>query len=61
VVAPPSLQKRKTRTTQFIVDGFRFAHPSATAYFLTHAHSDHYTGLTENWQARRCKRARRVA
>jgi metal-dependent hydrolase (beta-lactamase superfamily II) len=43
-----------------VVDGFRFTHPSATAYFLTHAHSDHYQGLSDSWQARRA-RAQRVA
>jgi len=37
--------------TRFVVDGFRHAHPSATAYFLTHAHSDHYQGLSERWDA----------
>ncbi|KAL4444185.1 hypothetical protein ABPG75_011922 [Micractinium tetrahymenae] len=37
--------------TAFIVDGFRFPSPAATAYFLTHAHSDHTTGLTSSWDA----------
>lgn len=37
--------------TTFIVDGFRFPSPAATAYFLTHAHSDHTTGLTSSWDA----------
>ena len=37
--------------TRFVVDGFRHAHPSVTAYFLTHAHSDHYQGLSERWDA----------
>ncbi|GAB4816048.1 hypothetical protein N2152v2_003094 [Parachlorella kessleri] len=35
--------------TGFIVDGFRFVNPKWTAYFLSHAHSDHYTGLRDNW------------
>ncbi|KAI3427032.1 hypothetical protein D9Q98_006974 [Chlorella vulgaris] len=35
--------------TRFIVDGFRFQHPACKAYFLTHAHSDHTTGLTQTF------------
>ncbi|PSC70071.1 DNA ligase [Micractinium conductrix] len=37
----------------FLVDGFlpkHAAHPSVKAYFLSHAHSDHYTGLKDDWQ-----------
>ena len=36
----------------FLVDGFQTryaAHPSVKAYFLTHAHSDHYNGLRDDW------------
>ncbi|GMH43726.1 hypothetical protein BSKO_11648 [Bryopsis sp. KO-2023] len=36
--------------TGFLVDGFKFANPSVRGYFLSHAHSDHYTGLTESWE-----------
>lgn len=31
--------------TDFIVDGFRFQSPTCRHYFLTHAHSDHTTGV----------------
>lgn len=38
--------------TRFIVDGFRFQDPSRCRhYFLTHAHSDHTTGLTKSFCA----------
>lgn len=37
--------------TRFIVDGFRFQNPSCKAYFLTHCHSDHTTGLTSRFDS----------
>ncbi|CAG9464257.1 unnamed protein product [Pedinophyceae sp. YPF-701] len=50
--------------TDFAVDAFQYAAAAATkhtgasrpgrgirAWFLSHAHSDHYTGLTERWDA----------
>ncbi|MEW5298883.1 MAG: hypothetical protein WDW36_001957 [Sanguina aurantia] len=35
--------------TGFIVDGFRYPKYQAKAWWLTHCHSDHYTGLSETW------------
>ncbi|KAL3909838.1 MAG: hypothetical protein SGPRY_009285, partial [Prymnesium sp.] len=35
----------------FIVDGFNFVESSVRDYFLTHAHSDHTTGLTSAFTA----------
>ncbi|KAL0029207.1 hypothetical protein WJX79_003015 [Trebouxia sp. C0005] len=35
--------------TNFTVDGFRHCSGDVQAYFLSHAHSDHYTGITDNW------------
>nr|GME05264.1 DNA ligase 6 isoform X1 [Ipomoea batatas] len=35
--------------TRFIVDGFKHAGDFSISYFLSHFHSDHYTGLSPNW------------
>ena len=35
--------------TRFVVDGFRSAGSYSVAYFLSHFHSDHYTGITPFW------------
>lgn len=37
--------------TTFIVDGFAFASPRCSAYFLTHCHSDHTVGLRRDFAA----------
>ncbi|XP_020591527.1 DNA ligase 6 [Phalaenopsis equestris] len=35
--------------SRFIVDGFRTAGDFSISYFLSHFHSDHYTGLSPTW------------
>ncbi|XP_015169081.1 DNA ligase 1 isoform X3 [Solanum tuberosum] len=35
--------------TRFIIDGFKYAADFSVSYFLSHFHSDHYTGLSSNW------------
>ncbi|KAK9840432.1 hypothetical protein WJX74_009841 [Apatococcus lobatus] len=36
--------------TGLIVDGFKYQSPVIKAYLLSHAHSDHYGGITDNWE-----------
>ena len=40
-----ALKRLASPLDKFIVDGFNFCEPSIRHYFLTHAHSDHTTGL----------------
>ncbi|KAF9625607.1 hypothetical protein IFM89_024380 [Coptis chinensis] len=42
-------QQKLIPKTRFIIDGFRYADNYSLSYFLSHFHSDHYTGLTSNW------------
>lgn len=42
-------QTKLIPNTRFIVDGFKFARDFSVSYFLSHFHSDHYTGLTPTW------------
>ncbi|CAA2994203.1 Hypothetical predicted protein [Olea europaea subsp. europaea] len=48
---PSSLSHSKLiPKTRFIVDGFKNADSNfSVSYFLSHFHSDHYTGLTPQW------------
>ncbi|KAK3218320.1 hypothetical protein Dsin_012290 [Dipteronia sinensis] len=43
---PPSKLIPKTR---FLIDAFRHASASSASYFLSHFHSDHYSGLSPTW------------
>ncbi|WOH10273.1 hypothetical protein DCAR_0729740 [Daucus carota subsp. sativus] len=42
-------QSKRIPNSRFIVDGFRHAGDHSVSYFLSHFHSDHYTGLSPNW------------
>ncbi|KAL6529949.1 hypothetical protein OROMI_028594 [Orobanche minor] len=51
IPSPASLPHSKLiPKTRFIVDGFKHADPIfSVSYFLSHFHSDHYTGLSAQW------------
>lgn len=43
---------KKIPGTDFVCDGFMYAKSAQTRnFFLTHFHSDHYGGITKNWNA----------
>ena len=44
-----SIKRLRAPLSCFIVDGFNFCEPDVRHYFLTHAHSDHTTGLTASF------------
>ena len=44
-----SIKRLRAPLSRFIVDGFNFCEPDVRHYFLTHAHSDHTTGLTASF------------
>ncbi|XP_027153946.1 DNA ligase 6 [Coffea eugenioides] len=47
---PSSLpQPKLIPKTRFIIDGFKHAGDFSVSYFLSHFHSDHYTGLNPFW------------
>ncbi|KAG9449033.1 hypothetical protein H6P81_008998 [Aristolochia fimbriata] len=47
---PPKFPRSKLIPgTRFVVDGFKHAGDFSVSYFLSHFHSDHYTGLNSNW------------
>ncbi|KAF3443459.1 hypothetical protein FNV43_RR13141 [Rhamnella rubrinervis] len=42
-------QSKHIPKTRFAVDAFRHAGDHSVSYFLSHFHSDHYTGISSNW------------
>ncbi|KAI4352147.1 hypothetical protein L6164_006427 [Bauhinia variegata] len=42
-------QSKLIPKTRFVVDAFRHAGDFSVSYFLSHFHSDHYTGLNPSW------------
>ncbi|XP_068641660.1 DNA ligase 6 isoform X2 [Aristolochia californica] len=47
---PPKFPRSKLIPgTRFVVDGFKNAGTFSVSYFLSHFHSDHYTGLNSSW------------
>ncbi|CAK9177949.1 unnamed protein product [Ilex paraguariensis] len=42
-------QSKLIPKTRFIIDGFKFSGDYSISYFLSHFHSDHYTGLSPTW------------
>jgi hypothetical protein len=48
---PPCPRHKRVEGTGFIVDGFAHDPGGARAFFLSHFHSDHYTGLSRAFRA----------
>ncbi|KAL5722076.1 hypothetical protein ACHQM5_005642 [Ranunculus cassubicifolius] len=46
---PPLPPSNLIPSTRFIIDGFKHSGTHSITYFLSHFHSDHYTGLSPNW------------
>ncbi|KAE9595182.1 hypothetical protein Lal_00009269 [Lupinus albus] len=46
---PPPPHSKLIPNTRFLVDAFTTTTSSSFFYFLSHFHSDHYSGLSSNW------------